>query len=117
MRKCNERLAAGGRVVSDTYGHAMGQTKKAQTPIAVSGRVLVYPYQNRKNYPLGAAVCTAPNGTVDLMTRDEIMMYPDRIIGTVSEIPNYKEWHCGGDCEQGPSEVVQVNGRIWIYVK
>jgi hypothetical protein len=40
------------------------------------------------------------------MTRDEISKYPDRIVGTVSEIPNYEEWN-----EQ------KINGRIWIKVK
>jgi len=51
------------------------------------------------------------------MTREEIMMYPDRIIGTVSEIPDYEIWHCGGSVELGPSEEVKVNGRIWVYVR
>ena len=117
MQLCQERLAAGGRIISDTYGNAIGETKQAQTPIAVSGRVLVYPYKDRSEYPLGAAVCAAPNGTVDIMTREEIMMYPDRIIGTVSEIPDYEIWHCGGSVELGPSEEVKVNGRIWVYVR
>ena len=73
----------------------MGETSEARTPIAVSGRVLVYPYRAREEYELGAAVCSAPGGTVDIMTRDEIMMYPERIVGTVSEIPNYEIWHGG----------------------
>lgn len=79
-----------------------------QTPIAVSGRVLVYPYQDRNNYHAGMAVCSAPNGTVDIMTREEIKEYPDCIIGIVSEIPDYKKWG---------SDQVEVNGRIWIKVK
>jgi hypothetical protein len=31
-------------------------------------------------------VCSAPEGKVDIMTRQEIQEYPDRIIGIVSEI-------------------------------
>jgi len=62
-------------------------------------------------------VCAAPGGTVDIMTREEIREYPERIIGTVSEIPNYDIWHCGGDTQQGPREEVKVNGRIWVYVR
>lgn len=114
MIKTNQRLQPGCRITSDTYGMCIGETKTAKTPIAVSGRVLVYPYRNKFEYPLGAAVCSAPNGTVDIMTRDEIMMYPERIIGTVSEIPTYEIWHCGG---KGTETTVEVKGRIWIYVK
>jgi hypothetical protein len=33
------------------------------------------------------------------MTREEIREYPERIIGTVSEIPNYDIWHAGGSVE------------------
>ena len=41
------------------------------------------------------------------MTRIEIVEYPDRIIGIVSAIPNYKKWGSGD---------VEVNDRIWIKV-
>jgi hypothetical protein len=60
------------------------------------------------------AVCSAPNGTVDIMTREEIMMYPDRIIGTVSCVPNYEEWGGGPDADRDP---VKIDGRIWVKVK
>lgn len=114
MIKTTERLQAGCKVTSDTYGTCMGKTMSARTPIAVAGRVLVYPYRNKNEYSLGAAVCSAPNGTVDIMTREEIMMYPERIIGTVSEIPNYEFWH--GGSKKSPTDI-KVNGRIWIYVR
>jgi hypothetical protein len=42
------------------------------------------------------------------MTRREIIMYPERIIGTVSEIPEYERWGEGN---------VLVDGRIWISIK
>jgi hypothetical protein len=52
------------------------------------------------------------------MTREEIMMYPERILGTVSEIPDYDIWYAGGKNEQGGcDDPVLVKGRIWIYVK
>jgi hypothetical protein len=60
--------------------------------MGVAGRVLAYPYQDRNNYKVGDAVCAAPNGTIDIMTREEIIQYPDRIIGIVDEIPNYERW-------------------------
>jgi len=54
------------------------------------------------------AVCSAPNGTVDIMTREEIKEYPDCIIGIVSEIPEYDTWG---------SDNIKVNNRIWIKIK
>ena len=119
MRLANERLLPGCHVCSDTFGMAIGKTKRDNTPIAVSGRALVYPYRSREEYPLGAAVCSAPDGTVDIMTREEIMMYPERIIGVVSEIPNYEQWECGynGNDETEDKCYIPVKDRIWIYVK
>jgi len=114
MLKTTKRLQPGCKITSDTFGFAIGKTEEAKTPIAVCGRVLVYTYRNRNEYPLGAAVCSAPNGTVDIMTREEIREYPERIIGTVSEIPDYEIWH--GGTQEG-DEDVSVNGRIWIYVR
>ena len=104
----SERLQPGAQVISDTFGHSMGATDEAQTPLAVAGRVLVYTYQSRENYHAGMAVCSAPNGTVDIMTRAEIKEYPDCIVGIVSEIPQYEEWG---------TNKVKVDGRIWIKVK
>lgn len=114
MIKTYKRLQPGCKITSDTFGTCMGETDTAKTPIAVAGRVLVYPYRNKIHYQLGAAVCSAPNGTVDIMSRDEIMMYPERIVGTVSEIPTYDIWH--GGLQDGDNNI-EVNGRIWIYVR
>lgn len=106
-----ERLQSFAGISSDTWGFCQGETEKAKTPIAVAGRVLVYPYQDRNNYKPGDCVCAAPNGTVDIMTREEIIQYPDRIVGIVSCIPDYEEWG------SGDREPAKVNGRIWIKVK
>lgn len=102
------RLQPGAQVISDTFGHSMGETNTAKTPIAVAGRVLIYPYQARENYHAGMAVCSAPDGTVDIMTREEIRDYPDCIVGIVSEIPQYETWG---------SDNVKVDGRIWVRIK
>ena len=107
MTKTQARLIPGCSIASDTFGSAMGQTEKAKTAMAVSGRVLVYTYKAREDYQAGMAVCSAPDGTVDIMTREEIMMYPDCIIGYVSEIPDYEEWGTGH---------IKINGRIWIKI-
>jgi hypothetical protein len=110
----NERLSHFAGISSDTWGFSQGETDKAKTPIAVAGRVLAYPYQDRNNYKPGDCVCAAPNGTVDIMTREEVIQWPDRIVGTVSCVPDYEEWGGGENADRDP---VKVNGRIWIKVK
>jgi hypothetical protein len=42
------------------------------------------------------------------MTREEIREYPERIVGTVSAIPDYDVWG---------EKQVHVDGRIWIKVR
>ena len=103
-----ERLQPGAEIISDTFGFAIGETNKCKTPIAASGRVLAYTFEDRYEFKAGDAVCAAPGGTVSKMTRDEIINYPDRIIGTVSEIPEYDTW--------GQSNI-KVNNRIWIRIR
>lgn len=103
-----KRLQPGANIVSDTFGFAIGETEQTKTPLAVSGRVLAYPYEDRYSYSAGDPVCSGPNGTISKMTREEVRNYPDRIVGTVSEIPEYETWGTGN---------VKVNGRIWIKVK
>ena len=95
-------------VVSDTYGFAIGETDECKTPLAVSGRVLVYVAGDRESYEIGDCLCAGPGGLAYKMTREEVKEYPDRIIGTVSEIPEYLTWGTGE---------VEVNNRIWIKVK
>ena len=102
------RLQGGCEIVSDTFGFAIGETEKDKTPIAVSGRVLAYPFEDRDSYEPGDAVCSGPNGTVSKMTEEEIIKYPHKIVGTVSYVPAYEEW--------GENKV-KVNGRIWIRIK
>lgn len=108
MKLTLARLQPGCEIISDTFGFAIGKTEDCQTPVATSGRVLAYTFEDRDSFELGQAVCSGPNGTVSKMTREEIMMYPERIIGTVSEIPTYTTWGTGN---------VDVNGRIWIRIR
>lgn len=109
-----ERLAPCAGIVSDTWGFSQGETDNAKTHIAVAGRVLAYPYRNRSEYKPGDVLCAAPNGTVDIMTREEVIQYPDRIVGIVSCVPNYEEWGGGKGADRPP---VKVNGRIWVKVR
>ena len=126
MSIVEKRLEPSARIISDTYGVAIGENQENNAPIAVAGRVLVYPYQDRNNYKPGMSVCAAPGGTVDIMSREEIREYPDCIIGIVSEIPNYNIWYAGNYKMKKNSEEkkiienpipIQVNGRIWVYVR
>lgn len=104
-----ERLMPGANITSDTFGFAIGETEQAKTPIAVSGRVLAYPYESREEFKknIGRPVCSGPNGTVSIMIDEE---YRDKgycAIGTISAVPDYEEWGTGK---------VKVNGRVWIKV-
>ena len=107
--RSTERLQPGAEIVSDTYGFVIGKgNPRCSTPVAVCGRVLAYPYEDRHTFAAGDAVCSGPNGTVSKMTREEIKEYPDRIIGTVSEVPEYETW--------GPNNI-KVHDRIWIRLR
>lgn len=110
MKITTQRLQRGCKIVSDTFGFNIGETKKAKTPIAVAGRVLAYCYEGKeiaKDY-IGWPVCSGPNGTVSIMTEEEEVKYPSRIIGIISSIPDYEYWG---------EKHIKVDGRIWIYVK
>ena len=103
------RLQPGANIVTDTYGFSIGETAEAQCPIAVSGRVLAYGYEDRDEFRknIGRPVCAGPNGTVSIMTDEEYIKYGYCAIGTISAVPNYEEWG---------TEKVKVNNRIWIKV-
>ena len=105
-----ERLQRGAEIVSDTFGFAIGETDDCKTPIAASGRVLAYPFEDREEFKshIGYPVCSGPNGTVSIMTDEEEQLYPSRIIGYVSAVPDYETWGTGN---------VKVDGRIWIRIK
>lgn len=108
VSKTTKKYQACDGIVSDTFGFAIGETNNCQTPLAVAGRVLAYCEGDKYDYHAGDTVCAGPGGKVVKMTREEIQMWPDRIVGIVSEIPEYETWGSGN---------VKVNGRIWIKVK
>lgn len=104
-----ERMMPGANITSDTFGFAIGETEQAKTPIAVSGRVLAYPYESREEFKknIGRPVCSGPNGTISIMTDEEYRNKGYCAIGTISAVPDYEEWGTGK---------VKVNGRVWIKV-
>lgn len=103
--KTSEKFQACDGIVSDTFGFAIG-SEFGSIPLAVAGRVLTYYEGDINDYHSGDTVCAGPEGKVCKMTREEIKEYPDRIIGIVSEIPDYEKWNG-----------IKVNNRIWIKVK
>lgn len=103
LKKSNERLQPLPNVISDTYGFIIGQDNLEYSPIAICGRVLVYV---NCDVTVGDVLCADKDGFATVMTREEIMKYPDRILGIVSEIPSYDYW-----------EKVEVNNRVWITLK
>ena len=101
-----DRLQPMSYAISDTYGFIIGEKTDNSIPVAVAGRALVYTYEDRNMFKVGDAVCSAPNGTVSIMTQEEINKHPNCIIGYVSSIPSYDIW--GKD--------IKVNDRIWIKI-
>lgn len=98
----SERLQACPYVVSDTFGIVIGDAD--YTPVAVAGRVLVKIHD--ENCSVGDCVCAGINGEATIMTRDEIKEFPDRVLGVITEIPEYEEWNG-----------VKVNNRVWIKIR
>ena len=70
--------------------------------VAVSGRVLVYVNCDVK---VGDVLCADKDGFATVMSRQEIALFPDRILGIVSEIPSYEDW-----------KSVKIDNRVWIKV-
>ena len=106
VRLTDKRLEKIPMVITDTYGFLIGEKEGDVVPVAVAGRVLVNTYEDRSKFELGDTVCSGPNGTVSIMTYEELLTFPDRVLGYVSCIPDYDTW---GE--------VKVNNRIWIKLK
>lgn len=125
MISCNKKLAPGAKIISDTFGYLMGQINNENQAIAIAGRVLVKIDCDKTKFKLGMAVCSGPHGGIVPMKWYEKILWPERIIGTVSEIPNYDIWYGGKiladsidkKIEPFEGDPIPVNGRIWIYVK
>lgn len=107
---CNERLSKAAMIVTDTYGFAIGEQEienQFSIPIAVAGRVLAHTDKNRNSFEIGDAVCSGANGTISKMKWWEKILFPERILGVVSEIPEYDEWG---------TDKVKIGNRIWIRI-
>ena len=106
VKLCDHRLSKGAMITSDTAGIVIGQKTKG-IPVAVAGRVLAYTDKPRDNFKVGDTVCSGKGGTISKMHWWEKLLFPDRILGVVSCIPNYVVWGTGD---------IEVNNRIWIKI-
>ena len=101
-----ERLECAPSIISDTYGIVIGEDTEGMAPLAIGGKVLAYPYEDRDSYKVGDVLCSGPHGTVSRMTREEIKEYPDRILGYYIGTPKEKEFNGRA-----------INNRIWVRIK
>ena len=106
VKLCDKRLSKRAMITSDTAGIVIGQ-KTNGIPVAVAGRVLAYTDKPRDNFKVGATVCSGKDGTISKMHWWEKLLFPDRILGVVSCIPNYVVWGTGD---------IEVNNRIWVKI-
>lgn len=108
LEKSAKRLQPAAYIVSDTFGMLIGaeSNKYNSVPVAVSGRVLAITDKPASEFHVGDPVCSGKLGTISKMSRVECILFPDRIIGVVSEIPAYDTW-----------QDIKVNNRIWVKIR
>lgn len=94
--------------VTDTYGTCMGD-KEGSVPVALAGRVLVY-VEDKHKLKVGDYIGCNKNAIGRKISKLEAFLFPNRVLGTVSSIPDYDEWG------KEPFKV-KVNGRVWINVR
>ena len=94
-------------IQSDTYGTIMGDSNQNNTPVSVQGRVLVYA-DNKRKLKIGDQVCATKNGKIRKMKWYEKILFPEQIVGIVSEFPTYETWG---------TDNIAVNNRIWLNIR
>ena len=104
-----------GRIATSASKYLIGKYKPSYTPhidggdyvivINAAELVVIGAKETDKMYHNYSGF---PGGLKSASLKELREKYPERIIGTVSEIPNYEVWGTGN---------VKVNNRIWIKVK
>lgn len=100
VKLSTKRLQPCAYVVSDTYGSTIGS---GNINVGIAGKALVY---TDDDVEIGDCLAAGENGKAVKMTRQEIINYPDRILGIVIEIPT-----------QDTYNDIKINGRIWVKLK
>lgn len=100
VKLSTKRLQPCAYVVSDTYGSTIGS---GNINVGIAGKALVY---TDDDVEIGDCLAAGENGKAVKMTRQEIINYPDRILGIVIEIP-----------AQDTYNDIKINGRIWVKLK
>ena len=109
VRPCtNKRNKSKLFVVTDTYGSIMGNSENS-VPVALAGRVLVH-VENKDKLKVGDYIGCNKNAIGRKISKIEALLHPERVVGTVSSIPDYEYW--GNKPFQ-----VKVNGRVWVNVR
>jgi len=91
-------------IASDTYGFGIGNKEgKPQIPISVAGYVLAHV---DNEYPSGTPLTCMEDGKLTKIKLDDIIKYPERIVGTYIKNEHHLEWHG-----------IKVNNRHWIKIK
>lgn len=106
LSKSTKRLQKNAHIISDTFGFAIGKTDEEQCPIALTGRVLASVTGHQLDYSVGDVVCAGADGKITKMRWWEKVLFPDRMIGVVSKIPDSNEWGKG----------IKVNDRVWVNI-
>jgi hypothetical protein len=91
-------------IATDTYGFGVGNKENTpQIPISVAGYVLAYV---DGEYLSGTPLTCTSDGMITKMKREDVIKYPERIVGTYIKKEYYLQWN----------DIV-VNGRHWIKIK
>jgi hypothetical protein len=92
-------------IASDTFGFGVGQKDETinQVPIAIGGFVLAFV---DAVYRTGTALTTDRYGGLTVMTKQDKMEYPERIVATFWKPETEAIWNG-----------ISVNGRHWVKVR
>ena len=95
-------------ILSDTYGIGVGtRGDDTHAPFAIAGWVLAYVVDDCEP---GDVLTNNENGDLVLMSNEERMAYPERIVA-IYKRPEHEEYW--GTLENK----ILVNGRHWVKVK
>lgn len=99
-------------IASDTYGLVLGGSTLNTAPIGLTGMALAYINTKEKEPEIGDCLTSGLNGTLEIMTRDEIKEYPDMIIAKYIGKSTNKKLNNMPNI----SKLVNVENRFWVKI-